>query len=1735
DCAPGLACNRKVCRLPCAAGDTTCNSGTYCELDQSGARGFCTALGSSLDTSAEEESGNFLISEPSVSFSNIRTEATFAVVNLGQTNRSFRLKKAYHGLYDANNATIEQVDEFRRTCDPGTAGTCPLPWLSIAVGSGAATTDDEIDFSIQGGCPAPKACADGCPADMQCGNDGLCVCQNPATCEDHALCTVQIRLSGAETRPSAASRWSGVLEVTRLHGRTQRINLDYRETSAGQWIGTMYYFSGFGDGNIDTWLQSDHSDLTLLENVGNAFVKRWAQFRRGQSGGISEDEFDAVVLSTIDGTWRWPSVMQACRDLYGIDYCYLTEAGPVQYSNDFVAKPIPTGVVELPFALNLRPVNTPANSLTGKIVSSYALQFLGDPALRLTFSAAPGTCAAGTAAATCISPIVDLGLPSVAPFAAPRGIDVRVGGRYATSAGDGGCAQRPGIGFALNATPWLVPGFVPPGFLYNDESERLAAPGYAYECRDQLLPYFRTPTVPDDLARINLSLAASNPIPDGRPRRRSIELVDGFMLDNEQIYLLVRESFGVQTGPAEEHQYAGYALITLKRNAVTLDAVDANLNSIADVFEGNDYSAETRSFPADNLLSPSCSPNILRQIIGAQPLTASNASNVALTILRGTIPGAGATVIHPRSEDLNGNGALDPGEDANGNGVLNVNLYAGNYEVHWFCEDNGLIDGGVESANSASLPAEADDSCPDYAANGLCEDGGPLAVSDVCPFATDLTDCGPRRLGDLRVPCPWESRVVYFVVDRTRYSQSDIAALPCQDPDDGDSCWPVIKQWEATGTATLDPVWRCRDSNLAYCNGSRTELRDGKVFYLPAPTSGAKFLPLLSEIEQAFRYKTRFVSRGGTALGFAPDLCDPESDQVPYCYDPAGIERIAQRIDCLLDIHRNYYGSAQVPQATKDAIVAFLRQSFAYDGATARDGYERLFAELMITLGDEHFTAAFASRFDLAGTQLHDFEGSAFEVGGINLSGGAGHEMYSLYLASQYYQLVLDRFYALSPAIWASIAAAVPGSSFVTQATVVSYLTKVARASTQKARAASEIAARYQMFNRAELARRVVERVYTATYLESLLLSRLISEITTRLAPDDVPQVAATLEDIQRRYRVALADMRTAYSKLTDEITYFGFPPDYIPFPALDVDPGSNAFALLYASAQQKVALAAEREQTALEQNRTFATDSETFQQELANLRTNYERQLGDLCGTFVGSDGSVHPAIPLYAAQNPRASIFGDPCGLLGNGGLNDALVQVELAGIDLEKALEAERAGNDRIELEMNRVAAQCDEIRETVDFEYQQAGAKIALNTLIKTTEKTMEEVAFIYEFTRDVLTYSACIAGTATDCPVKGMSINGILNLGVGRIIGEGIARAALISMEEGIAGIDRRTAQFTGLQQCDLAQIESTAKVMDMVIGLRTAELDIKRAQYQLQLALSDLQRLRNQELALLGEWEEAQQLMINVQAARNDPNVRIYRNDAVINADIAFKDALAEVYRATKVYEYYTSTSYADLEKLFLVRMVRAGDYSLENYLIQLGNDFGAFEESYGRPDTRVAILSLRDDILAIPRLGEGDRPLTESARIQGFRERLTDGSLLDKDGYLVGEFATSFRRLSPLTRNHKILYVEAELVGVGAGDDVARLYLIQQGTSTVRTLDDSKVFYQFEPRTAVVNAFLNGDRVYAESELYRNYRLRDRPLVNSAYRLVLNLVDEFENMDVDLANLDDVRLYVYYTDFTQY
>ena len=1670
DCTGGRVCHLHVCRQPCdMSGSAPCPSGYSCETAD-GVLGACTPVKSPAATAQTSVNGGFALDVTSFALSNVKTGGQVVITNNSPTAAKFTLRKRGHSRYKADG-TVDSADDPANDgvdCDP--AKDCPLTWLKVGSnGNNQAVQSLVVNVDGNGG-------------------------------------TSLLTFEGAGD--AGVPRWAGSLEVIQATLGSRTVSLEYVERPDGRWEGTIQYFANFGDEGLSDWASTPDTkkNPTLLAKVGNALVQRWGAFR---TGNLSWAEFQAVLQSVQTQSWRWPSVTADCKVQGGACYPYDNSAlGLSVLTSDLLSRPVPTGISELPFAANLYfpdPTGKPAH-LEGMIDGSYALQYPGDPAVSADLGGDPSQCQAKSG-------------PTCLVFVNSMHADMFLGGRYATTSSDTQCSVRPGAGYRLVKTPWLVPGFTS-----GTEVDAGSGLRYQYECRDARLPRGDGPTVEPTqaVADANLSLVPANPVPDARTRRRSIDIVDGALVDQRYLFLIFHETYPSFL-PGDTTPFSAYGYVLLQRQPDDLDLADDDGDGVPNAYDGS-HPADARTEPA-GILDAKCSPAVVKQALGpgTTTVTADNAAKLAVALIDGRVPTGTPALITSGSGE----------------------------SVHYLCADTGQFDGGPGAATDPGQPFSGtqDDSCGlsdpaknHYGSNGVCDDGGPGAATSICPLGRDKTDCGTRKQSDLdpRVACPAGSDVTFFTLDSTM-TQKDVAGLSCQIATPKPTCAGTLRGWRTAPDSHLvqyQPAWRCQDANAVFCDSNRYDLRDGKLFYA-ATDAQAVFAPLYADIDLAFRYKTKFRGREGTGIGFAPQVCVPGSDQVPYCYDPPAIQNDRDRVDCLLNIWAHHYDDVQSGSvAGTDArkmLTDYLCTNYAYAEAChpgmpagiTHDGFERLFTELLVMMGDESYTRAFSARFDLAGSQGASFEGTLFESGGINLSGAAGYEMHLLYLAAQYYQEALDRFDAMSPLIWQALQYGFDGRNFVTQKTVTWYFERLVRASTQKSRAWSEIAKRYQNLDRPDLARAVVERAYTATYLEGVLLSQFMRRITDSLKPEDRPQVSAVLEDGQKRYHTALLDMRRTFQSITDNISYFGLPPDYVPFP-VTFGLEQNAFELILSRAQQRVETAKYKEDLAIERSTSFQTETADFQSELVKLRNTYEDQIGQVCGTFTGLDGKVYPAIPRYAYLNDRAKALGDPCGLMGNGSIFDTMGQFDQFGIGLKKVRQQMFDVYSEVGIEKSRVEAQCNLVFTIADFVYSQGEKNLNLQEDIddmRLAVDVIDRFEGIVSTTAGLMAGGGAFGGWAA---VAFIAQDAALNAAAATLNG------FIAKKQQEIARTDLDTARWQTESQCDAALIDSNARTAGLLLQTKQLQLDALQAEHQIQIAMGDLQGLRNLSRRLQDQLAEAEQMAIDVQAAHDDPNVRIYKDDAIENADATFTDALQEVYRATRVFEYYSSQSYADLEKLFLVRSVQYGDYNLESYLRDIEDAYYSFEEVYGMPSTRVAILSLRDDIVKVPRLDGTGAAIAQSARIDMLRERLRDPSLLDQNGYLTVPFETTLADLSPVTRDHKIAYVQAEIIGSNVGDTLGRIYLRQTGTSTVYSVSGSKIYYRFPERLAVVNPFFNGNRVFTD-DVYRNSDFRDRPYLNSSWELVINQRDEGVNQDIDLQSVTDVRVYVYYSDFVSY
>jgi hypothetical protein len=879
---------------------------------------------------------------------------------------------------------------------------------------------------------------------------------------------------------------------------------------------------------------------------------------------------------------------------------------------------------------------------------------------------------------------------------------------------------------------------------------------------------------------------------------------------------------------------------------------------------------------------------------------------------------------------------------------------------------------------------------------------------------------------------------------------------------------------------------------------------------------------------------------------------EPGADLVPYCYDPELLARITERIDCALELyHHSLEQPLYLDSSTQTELRTFLRKSF---GVLQQDneggdpilesGFEKLYAELLVNLGDDALTKALASRFDVSQSNQLSFPGSQLELDGVDVSGIAGFELYQLYRATQYYEMALDRFYALTPLIWQDITGADP-FPYITQTTTTSYLNRVIRGSAQLSNAWSEIAQRYQSFNRPDLAKAVLERAYTRSYQESMILTEIMNEIAKIVSPAEVDQVALAIEQAQRRFRIGMLAMQDRHDRLSDGLTVFGFPADYIPFPALDED-DVNGFEVMMDRAMTSLDAAGEQEQRALDAGRDFDVDEADFQAELVDIRNTYRTELGALCGTFVADDGRVYPAIPEYAHLSEELATLDDPCGAQ-NGEIWLKLGDLDVARLDVTRVQQEIANVNERARIAEESVAAQCQLILEDVRTFLEHQNAVNGYQTTIDVLEFVGGTLDKALDFVDGITSRMNEVAGADGQVEISVTSGTFWTYAGVAaaHFASTTALEGVILDRQIQIRNRELEYETYNVGRECTYLTTELAFTLRETHLDMDLLELDALEALWNVQTEVALLESLENDRRRVMAEWKDAEQLAIDSTAALNDPNVRIFKNDAVLSADHAFERALRDAYRATKVFEYYTASSYPEQEQLYFARMVDGGDYNLRRYLADLDDAYFEFEDGRGNPDTRIARISLRDDVLRIPMVAEdgSGRPLTLEERVGLFRQRLADPSLLDANGWLTVGFNTDFGQLSPITYNHKILFIEVEMFGDTGGDPIGRVYLRQTGTGVVEDGNGDRSFFAFPRRTAVINPVLNGNRDYGQDSdgaiagpnrsIFRSFRFRERPLVNTNWELVLNLVSEAVNEDINLGGLDDIEVHIFYTDFT--
>ncbi|HAA54823.1 MAG TPA: hypothetical protein DCE42_08690 [Myxococcales bacterium] len=1651
-CATGFQCHKYVCRRECNVRESVCRNDETCQTSGSDS-GICMPKSTNFNPAPPQKQtpGKILIPFHNIDFTNTTTTGELYITNKSQFTVSYTISRVRDSLGSDKPLFWMKFDRCNKY-NPDNGRQC-------------------LGFANKPSAAEPYIVKDVPPNSM-----------------------VILKLSNAGGKPKSASQYHGDIRIQSERMGEQEVQLKYRETGDGQWVGKMISFGNFNDTNIDKFPAAPSLNV---RDVPNALLRRWINFKRNN---LTFEQFRAALRAVREGTWRFDKVAKDCRTAFSsqasedvVCYPFTNNAGYeiLSYSNR--EAPVPSGISEMDFSINVEEKN--GDSFIGRINSAKSLQYPGNPLVTLTFDGKPG-----------VNPMTML---------KAFGTTVDVGGRFHV-AKDKGCPDTDK--YEKVSIPWLIPGFESlsasvSGSLFRER----------YECRAKSYPHTPPDGATNEQKRatelLNLSLASSNPIPNGWRLRRKLELVDGGLIKNRYLFILYREKFvsffnTSETKNALSGDFASYGYILMERVATELEKTDyagnppvkQNTCAINSNCKSNEACISGVCRPKDQLRQVTCSPAIVRMAtnrsIGSMA-ELEQWSGVQLgELVSALIKGQSNQVTNDTSNQIPQTVNGSDYEWSYDSSVTNSKHY-----IHMYCEDTKQFNGGHPSDPQA---------------------------------------------------CPAGSKVIYFELQTSEKTLRNDACNKAR------TCDSRLRAFRSLKSFRENVPYKCKDPNAALCDANRTDPRVGKIFFKPESKSHyiSPFQPLQNAMFEAFRYRLKFASRSGQSIGFTPSICAPgSSSQIPYCYDPKVIEEIEKRVDCVEAIFSKETLTQKLTPSERADLRNFLVFAFSFQNTnnngviSTNFGFETLNAELRVMLGDESFVRSFASRYDLSNSSLISFQGDQLEPNGIKLSGALGFEMHNLYLSTQYYQSALDRFFSQSNVIYHSFKSR--DTAFISPKSVTSYFKKLLLASTRKARSWSQIAKRYHKLNRPDLARHVIERAYAATYMEKTVLTRLLRELVRVTDPKEMDQISNEIDSITLTYKSALIDMKETYQKLNMSLNNYGLPEGYIPFPAMDsfsaLSNSTNAFKVSLGFAKEKMLIARNKEQAALQSKRSFDTNAAQFQAELVRITQNFESQLQEICGGITVGN-RVFPAIPKYASLSPKTRSLGNPCGLVPGGALFNALAELEKIRIGLTAIKQQQANLTKQIHLERDRIKKYCDAKFKLADITWNFREKQQNLQLELEETQRNIDRTVRIGQQASMIAETVKCsiVVGFANggDCPMAAVSAALLLVVGATQEAIVAKIEQKLKEKREQQVVIERELEKTQIQFECKACAVsdkncttqgtaytESNIKIAELTASIGNLSFEALKIQYDIQIALSNITRLRQQARRLITQQNETTQLALDVQAAQNNPNVRIYKNDSIISAERTFSDAMREAYRATLIYEYYTGTSYKRKGNLYLIRMISFGDVNLETYLSRLEQAFRDFEEQNGKPDFRVAVISLRDDILKISRVDENQHPRTLTDRVSEFQKELSNRNRLNEEGFTSFPFNLSVTNknalVSPITVNHKVIYIEAEIVGGEIGDTVGRVYVRQKGTGVVRLPGDDTKFYVLPAKTAVVNAFFNGSKVFQPS-IYQNYRLRDRPLGNTQWEVLINQLTEKANKDINLNSINDIRIYIYYSDFTE-
>ena len=315
--------------------------------------------------------------------------------------------------------------------------------------------------------------------------------------------------------------------------------------------------------------------------------------------------------------------------------------------------------------------------------------------------------------------------------------------------------------------------------------------------------------------------------------------------------------------------------------------------------------------------------------------------------------------------------------------------------------------------------------------------------------------------------------------------------------------------------------------------------------------------------------------------------------------------------------------------------------------------------------------------------------------------------------------------------------------------------------------------------------------------------------------------------------------------------------------------------------------------------------------------KNSYENQLVALCGSVKDGSGQSKPAVPKYIQHFKGKQKVDNPCGLTQSGQLYNSYQQLGKFQIRVRSAQQTFKNTVAQIEAEKFRIQNYCKKKFELADITWEHRKKVHKLNQQIGWIRYGMDAVSRTVQNMGTAFSLWKC---GLTECPSAAIAFGFFTGISVVSEAMLGGMQAATIDKQNEIAEQSRKFEQRQMTISCDsdgTARVDSMVRVLQLRNQLLVIELETLQMRYDVSLALSQIKGIQDKVIRIIAQQEQVTQQAINIQAARNDPNIRIYQNDAIIAAEYTFNLAMQAAYETTLVYEYYTGSSYRDKNKLF--------------------------------------------------------------------------------------------------------------------------------------------------------------------------------------------------------------------------